>query len=661
VATFAGCHIDVANTYTLTASDGGLTTAASDNVVVSVGAATMLAFTTQPGAGTGGVALVQQPVVKVQDAGGNTITGNTSNVTLSIATGGAGGLSCTGTTTKTAVAGVATFAGCTINTAATYTLTASNGVQTDATSGNVVISVGAASMLAFTTQPGAGTGGVALATQPVVKVQDAGGNTVTGNTSSVTLTIATGGAGGLSCTGTTTKVAVAGVATFVGCTINTAATYTLTASNAVQTDATSGSVVIAVGVASKLAFTTEMAASTGGIVSGIQPVVTIQDAGANRITGNTSTVTLSIATGGAGGLSCTGGNAKVAVAGRATFVGCKINLAATYTLTGSNGAQTNATSGNVVITAGVGASLAFTTQPGGSTGGTNLATQPVVKVHDAGGNVATGDVSSVVLTLTTPGSAALTCTGSTTKVAVAGVATYAGCKIDLANTYTLTATDGALTTDVSDNVVITVGAASKLAFTTQPSGAVSDTDFATQPVVKVQDAGGNTIVGNTSNVTLTIATGGAGGLACTTNPVAAVAGVATFAGCDINLVGTYTLLASNAVQTDATSGSVVITVGVASKVAFTTQPTDEFAVQPVVKVQDASGNTITTDSSSSVMLTIATGGAGNLTCTPNPKIAASGIATFSGCAMANAGTYTLTATVAGLATATSNSFSATGF
>src|SRR6202011_3773054 len=45
--------------------------------------------------------------------------------------------------------------------------------------------------LGFTTQPGGATSGTAFTTQPVVTVQDLGGATVTGNTSSVTLAITT--------------------------------------------------------------------------------------------------------------------------------------------------------------------------------------------------------------------------------------------------------------------------------------------------------------------------------------------------------------------------------------------------------------------------------------------------------------------------------------
>ena len=59
---------------------------------------------------------------------------------------------------------------------------------------------------------------------------------------------------------------------------------------------------------------------------------------------------------------------------------------------------------------------------------------------------------------------------------------------------------------MSSSVTITVGAAAKLAFTTQPVGAAGGAAFATQPVVAVQDAGGNTVITNTSTVVLTLTT-----------------------------------------------------------------------------------------------------------------------------------------------------------
>ena len=101
------------------------------------------------------------------------------------------------------------------------------------------------------------------------------------------------------------------------------------------------------------------------------------------------------------------------------------------------------------------------------------------------------------------------------------------------------------------------------------------TNFATQPVVTVEDANGNTVTTDTGTVTLAInsypagTSGGSaqGTLGCTTNTVTAVAGVATFAGCQITgkaAAGTYTLSATAAGLTAATIEHVTITAGAAS-------------------------------------------------------------------------------------------------
>ena len=232
------------------------------------------------------------------------------------------------------------------------------------------------------------------------------------------------------------------------------------------------------------------------------------------------------------------------------------------------------------------------------------------------------------------------------------MATFAACNINLAGTYTLTASDGALTTIESTSLTITVGPAAKVGFTTQPAGAVSAIAFTTQPVAKIQDAGGNTIVGSSATVNLTLTTPGLATLACTTNPQGAVAGVASFAGCKIDVANTYTLTATATGLTPGVSASLIVTAGAAAKVAFTTAPSGStggvaFATQPVVKVQDLAGNTVTTDTSS-VTLSIPAG-VPALTCTSaNPLPAVAGVATFTGCKIDVAGTYTLTATDSGL-------------
>ncbi len=93
--------------------------------------ATKLTFTTQPGNGVVGLPLAVQPVVAVQTAASTTVTSdNTTVVTLAVS--GDATLTCTGGTSRTVVAGVATFSGCTVSPAGTgYTLTATSSPALD--------------------------------------------------------------------------------------------------------------------------------------------------------------------------------------------------------------------------------------------------------------------------------------------------------------------------------------------------------------------------------------------------------------------------------------------------------------------------------------------------------------------------------------------------
>ena len=127
--------------------------------------------------------------------------------------------------------------------------------------------------------------------------------------------------------------------------------------------------------------------------------------------------------------------------------------------------MTAATSRAVSITSAGATKLVFTTSPNAATGGVAFATQPVVKVEDVAGNTVTTDASGVTLTITTPNGALLTCTNATPLQAVNGVATFSGCKIDRAGTYTLHAVDGSLTSATSLAFTISVGAAAKIGFT----------------------------------------------------------------------------------------------------------------------------------------------------------------------------------------------------
>src|SRR5207253_6060994 len=172
---FTGCKIDRAGTYTLHAADGSLTPATSLGFTISVGTAARIGFTASPNASTGGVASTTQPVVAVQDLGGNTVTTtNTGTVALTItqpSTPAGAALTCTNATVAVS-AGVATFAGCKIDLAGLDRVPWRDGGLTAATSRTVSITSASATKLVFTTSPNAATGGVGFTTQPVVKVED---------------------------------------------------------------------------------------------------------------------------------------------------------------------------------------------------------------------------------------------------------------------------------------------------------------------------------------------------------------------------------------------------------------------------------------------------------------------------------------------------------
>ena len=129
----------------------------------------------------------------------------------------------------------------------------------------------------------------------------------------------------------------------------------------------------------------------------------------------------------------------------------------------------------------------------------------------------TGTAQDVTLAIQTDAAPGGTLSGAKT-VSVdttTGLATFAGLSIDKAGTgYTLTATGS--TVDETAGVVvssafdITIGPAAKLAFTSQPGGAVAGSLFSTQPALTLQDAGGNTVLGTAQTVTVGIQNNAAG-------------------------------------------------------------------------------------------------------------------------------------------------------
>jgi DNA-binding beta-propeller fold protein YncE len=392
------------------------------------------------------------------------------------------------------------------------------------------------------------------------------------------------------------------------------------------------------GPPTQLAFNGTPGGAAPGALLTPQPTVTVEDAGGNPVTTDTSAVTLAITqnTGTSGAaLTCTGGLTVTAVEGVASFSGCAINDAgAGYTITAADATDSlSGTSSGFNVTADTPTKLAFTRSPGGGAPKNPLTPQPVVTVEDAAGNAVTSDSSLVTIgiTLGTGASGAtLTCTdtGGLTVQATSGVATFSGCSVNDAGTgYTLTATDsGDSLPPITSSPFNVSSSPFGPVYTSQiysPTGAAS-----IYPDGGTVDANGNVYITDSGN---------------------------------------SQVLEEPKIATVSPGFPIAAAPGGAAQLAFTTIPTNaapgtSFSSQPVVAVEDAAGDTVTSDASTvTLAITSGTGaGTATLTCTPGSSLtvaAVNGVAAFSGCSIDTSGTgYTLTATDNSLAPAISPAF-----
>jgi Bacterial Ig-like domain (group 3) len=244
VATFSTLSINKAATgYTLTTSATGLAGATSTAFNITAAAASSMALNAGDGqSATAGAAVATPPSVIVHDQFANPVAG--VSVTFTVASGN-GSVNPT-TPVSTGTNGIAAVTWTLGTTAGTNTLTAaSSGLSGSPVTFTATGTPGQATKLALTTQPSSSAqGGVALAQQPVVQLQDANGNAVSQSGVTATATVASGPAGATLVNSTTTTGA-GGAAAFSGLTINgPTGTYTLSFGATNLTSVTSGSIVL---------------------------------------------------------------------------------------------------------------------------------------------------------------------------------------------------------------------------------------------------------------------------------------------------------------------------------------------------------------------------------------------------------------------------------
>lgn len=309
------------------------------------------------------------------------------------------------------------------------------------------------------------------------------------------------------------------------------------------------------------------------------------------------------------------------------------------------------------ITARTAASLSVTRQPAGAVSGSAFTTQPQVEIRDAAGVRLETSTASVTASIAS-GNGSLA--GTTTVAAANGVVTFTNLRITGTGAHTLSFTAAGLTGATSSS--FTVGAPAPNTITANSSlsqAATVGTAVAAPPSVRVTDANGSGVAG--VSVTFAVASGG-GSIAPTSAVTTNASGVASVTSWTLgSTAGTNTVTATSS---GLTGSPVTFTAtGTAapstpSRLAITRQPSGAvtgaaFTTQPIVVIQDASGNTVT----NSTLTVTATKASGSGTLSGATSVAAvNGIATFNNLTITGTGPHTLSFSASGVTPVTSASF-----
>ena len=628
VASFDDLENDTAGTLTLQFVGGTLPATVSAPSLVSPAPATKVVVTSPPSGIVSGQAF--QLTVDALDPYGNVDTSYNGSVTVALPSGSAGILM--GTTTVTATSGVATFSDLVETSSGPTTLDVSSGTLAAGNSGPVTVTPAPAAKLVVQMQPTqTATAGVPFNTQPVIYEEDAFGNIVTNDNTTVVTAYLGSGTGALG--GTVAETITGGIATFSDLSDNSAGTITLLFTGAGLTSIPSVPVVINPAAAAKLVIQTQPSASaTSGQAFATQPVIAEEDKFGNLETSDSSTqVTASLAT----GIGPLQGTTTIALSGgMATFTNLADDTAESISLSFSGGGFSTAPSDSIAITPAPSKLVIHTEPSTAATAGQAFAIEPVIYEEDQFGNVVTADNSTVITASISSGDGPLK--GTTSVTVIGGVATFTNLSDNTAETLSLDFSAIGLIAGPSTDIVVKPSTASTLLIHIQPAAtATAGGAFSRQPVIYEEDRFGNLETGDDNTlVTVSLATG-AGPLHGTT-VLAVSGGIATFTDLSDNLAETATLEFTAGNLATPQSLPIVVSPAQASKLLITTPPSlsatagQPFATQPVISEVDKYGNVESGDSSTVVTASLSSG-TGPLQGTTAVTLNA-GVATFAGLA-----------------------------
>jgi hypothetical protein len=632
VATFNDVTLSQADAdCTLQASADGLSSTETNPFTVdALGTATQLVVVTPPPTSVAAGSAFGL-VVKAEDFQGNVDTTFNGAVTLSDSIG-----ALRGTLVATAVNGVITFSGLTIDLATKGdVLTVTTAGQIQPATSSITITPAAASQLLILPRSSDILTGASFAVNTLV--EDAYGNPVPNYSGSETISLESGPAGA-TLGGTLTMNAANGEASFTGLSINESGVgYAFHVAGAGGLSVTGPSFSV---FNDMLVFTTQPAANisagggfglvvkaengAGAVDTSFSGCITISDPSFVQTLSGTTTVT--------------------AVNGVATFTGLSLSAAdsgETFVATSGNLPAAVSSSFNVVPAAA--SRLAVAVQPPTYvTVGSDF--EAIFDVDDSFGNLQTSFSGNVTIAMA-PGSANGGLGGTLTVAAVNGVASFSWLLLNNAGSgYTLQAASSGLTSTTTSGVnVRSTGAATQLVVSTDPpSGLAAGGSFGL--VVAVEDSFGNLASGFNGSVTIANSNGAALGGTLT---VTAVNGVATFSGLSEDQAATgATLIVTSSGLDSATTTPFTVSPLAATQFVVLTPLADALASSSFsvfVLAEDQFGN-IDPTYSGSVTISLANSPGGAILSGTLTVNAVDGVAYFSGLSISQTGAgYTIQA------------------
>jgi hypothetical protein len=368
---------------------------------------------------------------------------------------------------------------------------------------------------------------------PVVRLLDAEGHRVPNSELPVSLGIS-GSSGSLKCAVSgETLVAVDGLVSFPGCSIALPGDYSITALGGGMNAASN--MVSVLGPATRLLFSVQPGAGTGGVPMQQQPVVEIVDSANHRVSTGSPIVSMQLQSEAGAGINvvnqCSSAPSSF---GLAKLAGCRVDPAGVYRYRASSPGMTSALSEPFRV--GVGTLKSISWRQTSSWVAGTVSTSPIsVWAFDAGNNMVKSDQRLV--RITAPG-----ITGCTPAPIINSMAEFSGCVMTAAGTQTVSASVDGIPT-IKYSATVKPGALSTLSFTTYPLAAKAGIPLSPNPTVSMQDRWGNPLIGvPVPSVTLTSSDGQPAH--CVSTSVTPADGILVFQSCLLALSGDTQLVAS---------------------------------------------------------------------------------------------------------------------